>query len=149
MIPLFISPLSGYHRAPNSETGRGSMRTVLLRLAGLLLIASPAFGQGLGLTPAVATGPSALTVTAEAGPWMICAASYAGPTSRGQAEELATEIRSRYQLPAYVFNRTAEQKRAEQERVAKIRAEQIQQLQAAGLPPDTPLHIKTIRIEDQ
>ena len=125
------------------------MRTVLLRLAGLLLIANPAFGQGLGLTPAVPTGPSTLTVTAEAGPWMICAASYAGPPSRGQAEELATEIRSRYQLPAYVFNRTAEQKRAEQERVAKIRAEQIQQLKAAGLPPDTPLHIKTVRIEDQ
>ena len=34
---------------------------------------------------------------------MILAASYTGPPARAQAEELATEIRSRYNLPAYIF----------------------------------------------
>ena len=68
------------------------MPTTLLRLAGLTfaLTAGPAFGQGLGLTPALPDGMSALTVTPEAGPWMILAASYAGAPARAQAEELAT-----------------------------------------------------------
>jgi hypothetical protein len=128
------------------------MRSKLLRLAGMTVMVAAtglAFGQGLGLTPAVPEGPSALTVTAQAGPWMILAASYGGPPSRGQAEELATEIRARFNLPAYVFNRTGEERRRETERVAKLKEERRQQLVAAGLPADTPIHIKTIRIEDQ
>ncbi len=129
------------------------MRRTLLRLAAaaVLAAAGPGYGQGvgLGLTPAAADGPSALTVTAQAGPWMICAASYGGPPSRGQAEELAAEIRTRYNLPAYVFNRTAEERRQEHERVERLKEERRKQLEAAGLPPDTPVHIKTVRIEDQ
>jgi hypothetical protein len=125
------------------------MRSALLRLAGLLVMAGPCFGQGLGVAPALPQGTSALTVTAEAGPWMICAASYSGPPSRGQSEELATEIRTRYGLPAYVFNRSGEERRREQERVAKLREERRQQIIAAGLPADTPVHVKTVRIEDQ
>jgi hypothetical protein len=124
------------------------MRTTLLPLAGLLIVAVPGFGQGLGVTPAVPQS-SSLTVTAEAGPWMICAASYAGPPSRGLAEELATEIRTRYRLPAFTFNRTAEERRKEQERIAKLKADHLERLKAAGLPLDTPLHYKTVRIEDQ
>ncbi|HEY1379707.1 MAG TPA: hypothetical protein VGF55_23085 [Gemmataceae bacterium] len=127
------------------------MRSTLLRLAGLatLLASEPAFGQGLGLTPAVPDGASALTVTPQAGPWLICAASYSGPPSRGQAEELANEIRGRYHLPAYVFNRTAEERRQEKERVERLREEHRKRLELAGLPPDTPVHIRTVRIEDQ
>jgi hypothetical protein len=125
------------------------MRSTLLRLAGVTVLAVAAgatFGQGLGPVP---DGPSSLTVTAQAGPWMICAASYSGPPSRGQAEELATEVRGRYNLPAYVFNRTGEERRKEQERVAKLKEERRQQMVQAGLPADTPVHVKTVHIEDQ
>jgi hypothetical protein len=114
------------------------------------LLAATAFGQGLGITPDLPVGTSALTVTPQAGPWMILAASYGGPPSRGQAEELATEIRTRYNLPAYIFNRTAEERRAEQERVARLKEEARKKLEADGLPATTPVYIKTVRrIEDQ
>jgi hypothetical protein len=127
------------------------MRSTLLRLAGvaaLTVAAGAAFAQGLGLG-VVPDGPSALTVTPAAGPWMICAASYAGPPSRGQAEELASEIRGRYNLAAYVFNRTGEERRQEQERVARQKEERRKQLIANNLPADTPVHVKTVHIEDQ
>src|SRR5437868_2201001 len=99
--------------------------------------AGPALAQGLGITPALPDGVSALTVTREAGPWLICVASFSDrpvpgqpdePLARGQAEELATEIRGRYKLPAYVFNRTAEERRVEQERVARIKGEMRKKL---------------------
>ncbi len=129
------------------------MRCTLLRWAGLaavIVFVGPGYGQnGLGITPDLAVGTSALTVTPQAGPWMICAASFMGQPARGQAEELATEIRTRYHLPAYVFNRTAEERRIEKERVAQITAEQRKKLELDGLPADTPIHVKTIRIEDQ
>jgi hypothetical protein len=128
------------------------MRRSLFRLAGvtaMLLATHAAHAQTFGVIPALPEGASALAVTAQAGPWMICAASYAGPPSRGQAEELATEIRNRYNLPAYVFNRTAEERQKEQERVAKLKEEQRKRHVQEGLPADLPLHIKTVRIEDQ
>jgi hypothetical protein len=121
-------------------------RTLLLTLA---LSAAPAFGQGLGVTPAVPDGPSALTVTPAAGPWMLLAASYGGDSARAQAEELATELRTRYQLPAYVFNRTAEERRQEQERVAKLREEWRKRIEADHLPPDAMPHIRTVSFQDQ
>jgi hypothetical protein len=122
------------------------MRGILLGV--ILLAAGTAFAQGLGLTPAVPDG-SALIVTPQAGPWMICAASYSGQSARGQAEELAGEIRGRYNLPAYVFNRTAEERRQEQERVARIKEEMRKRIIQDGLPADTPVYVKTVRIEDQ
>jgi hypothetical protein len=122
-------------------------RTLVVTFA---LMAATAFGQGLGITPDLPVGTSALTVTPQAGPWMILAASYGGPPSRGQAEELATEIRTRYSLPAYIFNRTAEERRAEQDRVARLKEEARKKLEADGLPATTPVYIKTVRrIEDQ
>jgi hypothetical protein len=130
------------------------MRSTLLQLAGVVIVvvltAGPGNGQsGLGLTPDLPVGTSALTVTPQAGPWMICAASFKGPPSRAQAEELATEIRTRYHLPSYVFNRTAEERRIEKERVARLTAEQRKKFELDGLPADTPVHVKTVRIEDQ
>jgi hypothetical protein len=130
------------------------MRSTLRQLAGLAIAtavtAGPGFGQGsLGLTPDFPVGTSALTVTPQAGPWMICAASFSGQPSRGQAEDLATEIRTHYQLPACVFNRTAEERRAEQERIARVRAEKREIYKQNGIPEETPVYVKTVHIEDQ
>lgn len=40
------------------------------------------------------------------GPWMIMAASFAGPTAQQQAHDLVLEMRQRYKLEAYVFQQT-------------------------------------------
>jgi hypothetical protein len=81
---------------------------------------------------------------------MICVASYSGPPSQGLAEELAQEIRAQFHLPAFVFNRSAEEKQREQERIASIRAAQKKYLEEHNLPGDTRLPpVKTVRIEDQ
>jgi hypothetical protein len=87
-------------------------------------------------------------VTPQVGPWMILVASYRGEDARVKAEEMCQELRSR-KIPTYAFNRAAEEKQKEAERVAGLREQHKQQLRAAGLPEDTPLRIKTIRIEDQ
>jgi hypothetical protein len=127
------------------------MRRILVVVAAIAAV--PAFGQGLGVTPAVPEN-SPLTITPQAGPWVICAASFCDqprsePRARVDAEAMANEIRGHYGLPAYVFNRTAEERRAEQERVARVKEEMQKKLAADGLPPDTRLHVKTVRIEDQ
>ena len=80
---------------------------------------------------------------------MICAASFSGDHSREQAEELATEIRTHYTLPAYVFNRTAEERRIQRERVAREKAIARKKLEMDGLPTDTPIFVKTVSIKDQ
>lgn len=40
------------------------------------------------------------------GPWMILAASFAGPTAEQQSHELVLELRRKYHLEAYTFRRT-------------------------------------------
>ena len=40
------------------------------------------------------------------GPWMIMAASFAGPTAEQQARDLVLELRQRYQLDAYTYRQT-------------------------------------------
>lgn len=40
------------------------------------------------------------------GPWMILAASFAGPTAEQQSHDLVIELRQKYHLEAYTFRRT-------------------------------------------
>jgi len=40
------------------------------------------------------------------GPWMIMAASFAGPTAEQQSHDLVIELRQKYKLEAYAFRRT-------------------------------------------
>src|SRR3954471_23031413 len=40
------------------------------------------------------------------GPWMIMAASFAGPTAEQQSHDLVMELRQKYKLEAYAFRRT-------------------------------------------
>lgn len=42
----------------------------------------------------------------ENGPWMIMACSFSGPKAHQQAHELVLELRQRYKLPAYVYQKT-------------------------------------------
>src|SRR5262249_25817790 len=76
-------------------------------------------------------------VRPEAGPWMICTASYTGPEAAQLANKLVTEIRRDYKLPAYYFNRGAEERQKQKEEIDRIRK----------LSPEG--RIRIIRIEDQ
>lgn len=89
-------------------------------------------------------------VRPDAGDWLILVQSYTGDGSAKLAEDLATSLRKDYKQNAYVFNRGEEERAKEQERIAKVRAQQRQAAKASGLPVDSPLpKIKTVRIEDQ
>src|SRR5712691_8146310 len=78
---------------------------------------------GAALPPSAPAAPAAgsaeaasqYPVTPEAGPWLICAASYMGADAPDLARQLVLEIRQRHRLPAYVFDRTAEERRKQRE----------------------------------
>ncbi|HZT82566.1 MAG TPA: hypothetical protein VFA26_20220 [Gemmataceae bacterium] len=89
--------------------------------------------------PPVETDPNKeYPVVAEAGPWMVCAATYTGPDSQKMAKEIVLLLRKRDHLPAYVFNRGEEERRKQREEVERLRR---------TLPEGAriPMH----RIEDQ
>jgi hypothetical protein len=143
------------------------MRKTLLRVAGLSAVAAAlasgtgADGQtGIGIVPQGTktqvrlSSQSAYTVTPDAGPWLICAACYDGHVyeSKAQmlAEEMAEEIRTQFNLKAFIFNRADEQRRQEREHIAQLREKQKKFLAERGLPPDYPLPgVKTIKIWDE
>jgi hypothetical protein len=60
-------------------------------------------------------------VTPEAGPWMICVTTYVGPESAQLAHQMVLEIRSRFDLPAYVVNHGDEEKRKQQQELEQFR----------------------------
>jgi hypothetical protein len=106
----------------------------------VMLVISAAFAQ--------TSATSDYTVTPQVGPWMILVASYRGEEARLKAEEMCQELRS-MKVPAYLYNRAEVEQRKEAERVAAIREQHKEQLRASGLPEDTKIPIKRIRIEDQ
>ncbi|MBY0523731.1 MAG: hypothetical protein K2R98_10050 [Gemmataceae bacterium] len=57
----------------------------------------------------------------EVGPWMVCVTSYTGEDAAKMAHDLTLEIRQKYQLPAFIVNRGAEERLKEQERIRRIR----------------------------
>src|SRR5437870_1075005 len=57
------------------------------------------------------------TIVPEAGPWMIYATHFVGPEAPQLAHEMVLEIRSRFDLPAWVFNRGEEERRKQRDRL--------------------------------
>ena len=90
-----------------------------------------------------------LFVTKEQGPWLICATFYTGPQSPISAREMVTELRERYKLPAYVFSKGDEERRAEYERVKKIVEEYHKYCLERHLTPDPHFRVRTRQIEDE
>jgi hypothetical protein len=123
------------------------------------LLILPAVLAGIALAPprsvaqdgAPAAAPSPYAVTPDAGPYLILLGSYfTGDNSKVLAEGLVEEIRSAYKLQAFVFNRGAEEKRREEERVKEMVRQQREQIQKAGLHLDTPIRVKKLNnIEEQ
>ena len=88
-------------------------------------------------------------VTAEVGPWMICAASYMGEQAPKMAHDLALELRSQYDLPAFVYNRGNIERRKMHEEMDQKRRQREEALRQQGLQPGNPLPPRYVRIEDQ
>jgi hypothetical protein len=89
-------------------------------------------------------------VTPEVGPWMICAASYMGDTAPKMAHDLVLELRrDPYDLPAFVYNRGAEERCKIQEDLENKRRQQEELLRQQGVQPGQPLPTRHIRIQDQ
>jgi hypothetical protein len=101
---------------------------------------APLPGQGLaGITQEVpAAPPSPFAVTPEAGPWMICAASYTGPDAPEMAYKVCLELRKRYPS-TYTYNRATEERRQLQEELDRWNKEH----------PDVPRPRRRVRIEEQ
>jgi hypothetical protein len=102
--------------------------------------------------------PAGYEVTPAAGQWMILTTTYTGPTARGMAYKLLTELRDHYKLPAYIFSYGDEERRKEQERITqekerirKIIAQQQKFLEGTKgeLGVIAPIRIRTRRFEDQ
>ncbi len=60
-----------------------------------------------------------IQVTPDTGEWMICVMSYSGPKCYKWAREMVIYLRKEYKLPAYVYDRGGELRRAEREKVRK------------------------------
>jgi len=90
-----------------------------------------------------------ILVTAAQGPWLICVNWYEGAEAPQMARKMAMDLRENYKLPAYVFNRGADERRKEYERVKKLIEQQRAFLIEKNLPLNAPLRIKTRHIEEQ
>ena len=90
-----------------------------------------------------------ILVTEKQGPWMISVNWYSGPEAAVMARQMVMELRNHCRLPAYVFNRGAEERRKEDARVKAIVDQQRQFLAEKGLPLNTPLRVKRMQIEEQ
>ncbi len=100
--------------------------------------------------PPAAAGPD-YGVTPDAGPWMICACYFSGPAAPDLAHQMVTQIRTRYNTPAYLFDFAEEERKKEQELL-----DQQRQALPFDAPPDgsdivrqIPRRHPTIHVEEQ
>ncbi len=110
------------------------MKRLLFGLCGVVLLAI----SGIGLARDVEADPNKdYQITPDIGPWMICVHAYTGPQAPQLAHDFVLELRRSYQLPAYVFNRGAEEHRKQQEEIDRVK-----QMCPEG-------RVRIVRIEEQ
>ena len=123
------------------------------------LIWAPALCLVLAATASVRSAPAprvdadpnkAYPVTPEVGPWMICAAHFNGVSAPQLAHQMVMLIRSRYNMPAYIFN-YADEERKRQRALLEQQAPAF--VTPEALPGEVvvpiPRHRLTIRVEEQ
>jgi hypothetical protein len=86
-------------------------------LAGLALLAS----ASTVLARVEADPNKEYAITPEAGPWMILATTYVGPQAHELARQMVLEIRSRFDLPAYLMDRGDEERRKQHQELEEFR----------------------------
>jgi hypothetical protein len=148
------------------------MRTRVIPLTGLLAItgvlslldggkglaqqAVPDFLQKIQAGRPAAENESDLIreflVTPQAGPWMICVASYVGPESAHMARDFVLVLREPtgpYKMPAYIFNRGADERLQEQQRVEQYKQQLRERYKQIGIEMPARIRVPRMRIEDQ
>jgi hypothetical protein len=90
-----------------SGSGRLRVSAFALGVFGWLAAASAAgpWDKLLTANRVEADPQKAYNITEQNGPWMIMTCSFSGEKAREQAKELALELRKRYKLPAYVYEK--------------------------------------------
>lgn len=123
------------------------MKRSLIALAGLVLLTAP----GAARARVEADPGQDYPVTPAQGPWMICVSSFSGSMAGELAHKLVLELRQDYNLPAFVFNRGAQERKelAELQRRRREQQESFLQERGLSLDPDQKFHTKTYRVEDQ
>jgi len=115
------------------------MKQFLFALSGgLALLAVP----GLSLAaPRVEADPNKqYPLTPQAGPWMVCAASFRDEYAQYLAHQLVFLLRQRHNLPAYFNSRSDEERQRQREELEQLRQQH----------PDADLsHWKHTRIVDE
>jgi hypothetical protein len=77
-------------------------------------------------------------VTPDAGAWFICVPAYVGPEAPQLAHEMILEIRNRFKLPAYLFDRTEQERRKQEEDIKAFK----QQFPEVAIPRRLMPHIQ-------
>ncbi len=121
---------------PSRTTWRRQRLTVLFPglalLAGLIVTGwtSPGYGR-------VECDPNnEYPISPAAGPWMIIVQSYSGDVARDQAHKLVVELRAKFDLAAYTFNRGKEERDKQEQEMQQRRQQQENFLRERGLTPD-------------
>jgi hypothetical protein len=105
----------------------------------------PGLGSAPG-TPAQGSAPlpgNEFAITLNAGEWLICVASYSGSDAMELGRQLVLQIRGKYNMAAYLFNRGEEERRLQNEEFARLEKERH------ASNPLAPLRKRSIRIDDQ
>jgi hypothetical protein len=112
----------------------------------------------VGLVGSTFAQPAGYEITPQTGAWFVCVASYTDirnehgevtTTAAELANEFVTTLRRDYRLPGYTFNRGAVERAKEKARTDAIRKQQVDFLTQSGLPLDTKMRVRTVRIDDQ
>src|SRR5690242_15541426 len=96
------------------------MRRSLFALVGVVAVLVAA-GPGRAAPRVEADPNNEYRVTPDAGPWLIIVKCYKGPPAAQLAHDLILMLRTRDNLPAYLFVRGEEERRQQEEYVARIR----------------------------
>lgn len=79
-------------------------------------------------------------ISAEAGPWMICATTYVGQDGAELARQVVLDLRNKNRLGAYIFNRGDEERQRQREEFEALKKR---------YPPGTPLRRRGYLVQDQ
>ncbi|HVS37996.1 MAG TPA: hypothetical protein VMS17_20720 [Gemmataceae bacterium] len=119
--------------------------------APALCLALGAVGLLRADPPVTADPNQTYAVTPDLGPWMICATYFSGPTAPELARQMALQIRTQHNAPAYVFDYAEQERQREQELLAQMHRDMPAEAPQDGSDRVVPIprHHPTIHVEEQ
>jgi hypothetical protein len=92
-----------------------------------------------------------IAIDPSVGPWVVCLYWYSGPQAAQMAREMVIELRNNpaYKLPAYVFTKGQEERKAELKRIREYADKVYEGMAKDGIPDDIPIRVPLTRWEIQ